>query len=144
MVCFVTQSRPVLVQAAVLWRHEDTEVKLLLRVDHVHQSEAVPVPLEPVLLVLDPPVQAAPVLAQVAVVEEAAVEADQVPRPHQPPHEQPLPRPQHTGQPHIHRANLKGVSQVCWQTEAVEVWRTVGQRSVPEFSGLCNLYFSIN
>ena len=140
----MTQSSFVLVQTTVLGRHEHTDVEFPLRVDHIREVETVSVPHELLLLLLDPPVKAAPSGAPDTVEDEAAEEADQVPRPHQPPHEQPLPRPQHTGQPHIHRANLKGVSQVCWQTEAVEVWRTVGQRSVPEFSGLCNLYFSIN
>lgn len=127
MVGLVAQSRAVLVEAAVLWRHEHAEiVKLLFWFRHVHEAEGVCVSPHPVTMNLLPPVQAAPLLALLTVEDEAVVEADQLPRPHRSPHKQPLTPLLKCARPDEHRALLKRICQVCWDTETVEVWRIVG------------------
>ena len=143
MVGLVTQSGAVLVKAAVLSRHKHTDIKLLLRLGHVHEEEAVPVPLVLVILGLNPPVKPAPAVALVAVEDEAAVEADQLPSPHGPPHEQALARPLHCAGPNKYSALLKRVSQVCRETKTVKVWRTVMQGSGSNFSCAGDPYLSI-
>ena len=136
MVGLVTQGGAVLVKAAVLWRHEDADLKLLLRPRHVHKSESVIISLLSRGPCVHPPVQTVPVVPLHAVEDEAAVEADQLPGPHRPLHEQTLARPLHRARPHIHRALLKRVSAVWRDSKAVEVWRTVGDQIITELAGL--------
>ena len=130
MVGLVAQGGAVLVKAAVLWRHEDADLKLLLRPRHVHKSESVIISLLSRGSCVHPPIQTVPVVPLHAVEDEAAVEADQLPGPHWPLHKQTLARPLHCAGQHNNCVLLKRVGQVLRNTETVKVWRTVGQRSI--------------
>ena len=79
---------------------------------------------------LQPPVQLDGGLGRGAEVDEAAVEADQLTRPHPPHREQPRPRPRHPARPHRHRGRLEGVGEVRGEARAVEAGRGVGEAGV--------------